>query len=139
MKSIRREVSAQSEGGQVGMAHPSWIALHAGMMIAIMLTGCATAAPPSRMSQYVGMPPGPTSEAMAAFSDRKGRTGLVIVDQTVEGAAPVWLDEAQDRFTEQLKEGVAQSLPLMVETLRPAERLHSNGRSQSIARIGTVP
>ncbi len=110
------------------MAQTSWMTLQMGMTLVVVLAGCATATPPSRMDQYVGTHPVPSLESLNPLSDRKGRTGLlVIADQTAEGAAPVLPDEAQTRLTEQLKERLGQSLPLTVETLLPAEGVQPKG------------
>lgn len=110
------------------MAQRFWMTMRAGMTLVVVLTGCATATPPSRMDQYVGTHPAPSLESLTPLSDRKGRTGLlVIADQTAEEAAPPLPDEAQIRFTEQLKERLTQSLPLSLETLTPTEGVRPNG------------
>jgi hypothetical protein len=121
------------------MAQTFWMTMRAGMTLVVVLTGCATATPPSRMDRYVGTHPAPSLESLTPLSDRKGRTGLlVIADQTADGAAPVLPDEAQTRLTEQLKERFTQTLPLKVETLKPTERVQPDGDRGPLLELGKV-
>jgi len=99
-----------------------WIALVG------LLLSCASTTPPSRLNDYVGIHPTSTLESLSPLSNKVGRTGLlVIADQTAADAAPVLPDEAQTRLTGQLREQLAQSLPITVETLIPAEGVRPHG------------
>lgn len=99
-----------------------------GIVLVTIQTGCAAATAPSRLQAYIGAYLTPALESLIPLSNKAGRTGLlVIADQTAEEAAPALPDEARTRLTEQLKERLAQSLPLTVETLIPAEGVQPTG------------
>lgn len=107
------------------------------MALVTVLSGCAAGTPPSRLNDYVGTHPTPALESLCPLSNKAGRTGLlVIADQTAAEAAPILPDEAQTQLTEQLKERLAHSLPITVETLISAEGVEPKGDLSSLLELG---
>lgn len=107
------------------------------LAVVAVQAGCATTTAPSRLQAYIGAFPTPGVDALMPLSSKTGRTGLlVIADQTADEAAPALPDAALIRLRDHLKDRLAQSLPLTVQTLLPPEGLQPQGDVRPWLELG---
>lgn len=82
----------------------------------LLLMGCATAAPPSRLSQFIALPSSAESTGPGLPSRRPVRTALVVLaDRSASDAAPGLPEEAQERLVETLREQINRGFPILIE------------------------
>lgn len=82
----------------------------------LLLMGCATASPPSRLIHYVHTSSSVESASQALPVPRPVRTALVVLgDSSAPEAAPSLPEEAQDRMVETLRGRINQGFPILIE------------------------
>jgi hypothetical protein len=92
----------------------------------LVFSGCASAVPPSRLTQYVG-----PADSSPLPPQRPVRAGLVVVSDTSDPqAAPALPDEAVNRLAEELKQQFSTYLPITVDKIIPAENISRPDPSQ---------
>ncbi|MGQ0812017.1 MAG: hypothetical protein ACT4OO_12440 [Nitrospiraceae bacterium] len=109
---------------------------HLGLLAGFLtLVGCASTVPPSRLSDYLGLP---TTESAPMLPDQRPiRAGLLVVaDTSAPDAAPTLPDEALERLSASLKEQISQSLPISIEKVIPAEGVTPKGDPALFSEIG---
>jgi hypothetical protein len=109
-------------------------------LILLLVVGVATAcaaAPPSRLSQYLG------SDAASVQPDTRLpqqwplRAGLVVLsDASAPDAAPVLPEDAVARVTEKLRDEISRGLPIAIDKIIPSEGLKPSGEIAPWADLG---
>ena len=84
----------------------------------LLLMGCASTTPPSRLSQYVPSAAPADSVGQGLPIPRPVRAALVVLaDRSAPEAAPGLPEQAQDRLAETLREQINQGFPLLIERM----------------------
>ncbi len=87
-----------------------------GLLVWVMLLGCAAPTPPSRLSQYVRPVALAESASRELPASRPVRAVLVVVaDKSAQDAAPALPEEAQERLAHTLGERINQGFPIVIE------------------------
>jgi len=110
-----------------------------GLLVAVLVTACASAVPPSRLGDYVSAERQVSEEALTQIEQRPLKAGLVLVSDTAEaGAAPNLPDEAFVRLGETLKQDISRAIPVTITEVLPAEsiRPQPNGDWAQFADLG---
>lgn len=110
-----------------------------GLLVAVLVTACASAVPPSRLGDYVSAERQVSEEALTQIEQRPLKAGLVLVSDTAEaGAAPNLPDEAFVRLGETLKQDINRAIPVTITEVLPAEsiRPQPNGDWAQFADLG---
>jgi hypothetical protein len=82
----------------------------------LLLTGCATATPPSRLSHYIPAASSTDSIDQGLPASRPVRAALVVLaDRSAQEAAPGIPEQAQDRLADRLGERINQGFPILIE------------------------
>jgi hypothetical protein len=80
----------------------------------VLVAGCATGVPSSRLGVYLGSPPGEPAGQSIPIPSGQMRAGLVVITDTgAPDAAPALPDEAVNRLAESLQKDVNQFLPIV--------------------------
>ena len=91
----------------------TWAVLLVGMLL---LVGCASTTPPSRLGQYVSAGSSADSIGEGLPIPRPVRAALVVLtDRSAPEAAPGVPEQAQERLAETLRERINQGFPLRIE------------------------
>lgn len=110
-----------------------------GLLVAVLVTACASAVPPSRLGDYVSAERQVSEEALTQIEQRPLKAGLVLVSDTAEaGAAPNLPDEAFVRLGETLKQDISRAIPVTITEVLPAENIRPqpNGDWAQFADLG---
>lgn len=82
----------------------------------LLLTGCAAATPPSRLSHYIPAVSSTDSIDEGLPASRPVRAALVVLaDRSAQEAAPGIPEQAQDRLADKLGERINQGFPILIE------------------------
>ncbi len=86
------------------------------LVTVLLVAGCATASPPSRLSQFVALSSSADSEGLSLPNRRPVRTALVVLaGRSALDSAPGLSGDALDRLTETLGEQINRGFPILIE------------------------
>ena len=104
---------------------------------ALLLSACASAVPPSRLSAYLGTPSSTEGQAEPALPERPFSAGLVfLADKSAPDAAPLPPDEALNRVREDLQAQLGIYLRITIEKEVPADGIKPGGDASQLAELG---
>jgi hypothetical protein len=108
--------------------------------ILLILSGLSTAcaaAPPGRLSQYLGAEAVSVQPEIRIPLQWPLRAGLVVLsDASAPDAAPVLPEDAVTKVTEKLKEEISRGLPIAIDTIIPSAGLKPSGEIGSWVDLG---
>ena len=110
-----------------------------GLLCAVLVTGCASNVPPSRIGDYVSSEHRTSEDALSQIEQRPLKAGLVLVSDTADaGAVPNLPDEALVRLGETLTHDIGRTIPVTITEVLPTDQIRPqpNGDWSQFADLG---
>jgi hypothetical protein len=105
----------------------------------LLVCACASAIPPSRITDYVPVSQEATSQSLLAANQRPLEAGLVLIsDTSAPDAAPNLPDEALARLGEELRQEISRVLPVTIKQVIPSDGIRPlDGNRAQLADLAT--